>query len=322
MLLTAGARRRGGGITPPLGEGLPHLTWRSPVPDIALGPSGSWDSTDINNPNVVWDPTESRWVMYYTGYKTGRNGNQDMGVAYADSLDGPWVKDPLNPVYVDLSAGKWSQNGGLEKVGDTWVLAYNALNGSEVWFATSPDLHTWTKLETTFQGGDPFLRINQTTGALECWFTRGNPRSVYRRTSTDVAATWTGQQLILGPAPFPADQVNGGEPSVYVPPGKEGVVMLILVDSYPDGGLENGRGTALAITRDGGATWTWHQEFLRKRGGTGWDAFAAFDTFMAWEGGKFYVYYAGSSTQDTGLLDMGIQIGHATAVWDPAALDA
>ena len=302
--------------------GVPVLSGveRQTVPDITLGAPGTWDATDINNPNVIWDAANARWVMYYTGYYNVPNdGNQDAGLAYAPSLDGPWTKDPLNPVFVDASAGQWSQNGGMEKVGATWVLAYNAAGGSAVWFATSTDLHEWTKLAATFDGGDPFLRVNQNSGALECYYWRSSPRHIYRRSSTDAGATWGAEVHVLDPAPVAYNMQNGGEPSVFVPPGREGEVMLVVVDYFPDGSLSAGRGSILAATEDGGTTWTWHENWWRKSGAaSGWDSKSVFDTFMAWEAGRFYLYYAGTGVTDSGTLNMGIQIGHVSVPWPPA----
>lgn len=314
LIMAASGRRRNRPLT------IPRFTEHPPLPDIPIGAAGSWEQTDVNNPNVVWDAASSRWVMYYTGYSNQPtdDGNQDMGVAYADTLDGPWVKDPLNPVFTDTAAGAWSQNGGLEKVGGTWVLAYNAATGREVWLATSPDLHTWTKLSTKFFGGDPFLRIHQDTGALECyyWINDADGRNIYRRTSTDAGATWSAAVHILPPAPIVQTMVNGGEPSVFVPPGHEGRIMFVAVDSYPDRSLVAGRGTVLAVTEDGGATWTWHPNYWLKSG-SGWDAMSVFDTFFAYERGRLYLFYAGTSVADTGTLNMGIQIGHTSVEWAP-----
>lgn len=313
----------------------PRINWpvfshRRATADIELVP-GSWEDTDINNPNVVWDPIARRWVMYYTGYSaskpSGDDGVQMAGIAYAPTLDGPWTKEPANPVISDLSTGAWSQNGGMERLPDrTWLIAANINKGTAAgpsmgtWFYSAPaPSGPWTRYgpEIPPYAGDPFLRWNQTTGALEHWAWVYGPggRVGARWTSTDQGKTWSGPVQIV-PRP-PINGVNSGEQAIFVPPGKEGKEWWVTTDFYPRTLLELGRGMVLGMTPDAGATWYWHVA-QTPAGSRGWDSGAAFDSTLVHDPdrGRLYLYHSGSTERDSGVLGMSIQIGHCWAEWD------
>lgn len=308
--------------------------WSTGVLDVQLGAAGVWDSTDINNPNVVRDPGTGLWEMNYTGYRNDTPGDnigdgiQDAGRATATSLDGPWAKRSVSaPVFSDDSAGRWSQNGGFVRRPDgTWLLCYSGAGGGQAWFATAASpagpftAQTWGR----FTASDPFLRYRQDGTTLECYYYRGTPFQfdtwrIYRRTSTDGGQTWGGETRILDPAPV--HYLQGGEPSVLVPPGTEGRVLMVAVDYLPDGTREGGRGTILGATRDAGQTWAWH---LMSRGTRtpGWEAGAAFDSFMVHDTDRrrLYYYYGGVPGTDNQSLGIGIQIGHRWCSWDPTGM--
>lgn len=75
----------------------PGLDTASSTECLTLGAPGSWEDTDINNPNVAWDPKGKRWVLYYSGFSGGALV-QGLGLAHSQQLAGLWVKDPANPV--------------------------------------------------------------------------------------------------------------------------------------------------------------------------------------------------------------------------------
>lgn len=308
--------------------------WSGGVLDVPLGAAGAWDSTDINNPNVTWDPASSLWEMNYTGYLNATpsdgigDGIQDAGRATAASLDGPWTKRSVNaPVFSDDSAGRWSQNGGhVRRPDGRWLLCYSGATGSQAWFALADSPggpytpQTWGR----FTASDPFLRYRQDGTTLECYYYRGTPFqfdtwNIYRRTSTNGGQTWGAESHVLGPAGV--HYLQGGEPSVLVPPGGEGRVMFVAVDYLPDGTREGGRGTILAATMDGGQTWARH---LVTRGtrSPGWEAGAAFDSFMVHDTTRkrLYFYYGGVPGTDNQTLGIGIQIGHRWCSWDPTGM--
>lgn len=318
-------------VAPRVPEGIAFPgEWTPGTLDIPLGAKGTWEDTDINNPNVVSDPSGT-WWMNYTGYSAGRKGYgvQDAGLASAPSLYGPWTKHPNNPVFEDDSAGLWSQNGGFVRRPDgTWLLAYSAAGGQEAWFATAPSpWGPWTKQTWgRFPASDPHLRYRE-DGKLECTFYRdsygiGWPGwEVFMRTSSDHGRTWSERTKLLGS--MPVHWVQGGEPSVVVPPGMEDRVKLIAVDYMPDGdSAQSGRGTMLNITRDNGRTWVRH--LLNRRSYTpgAFDEYAAFDSSMVYDATqkRLVMYYGGAQRPDNQTLGIGIQIGHKWAPWDPTGM--
>jgi hypothetical protein len=279
---------------------------------IPLGAPGSWEADDVNNPNVVWDPENKRWVCYYSGYYTG--GPQKMGLAYADTLVGPWVKDPLNG-NINIP-GPDGQNGGLAYKDGVW---YHLSWGSEVRVYTSTDLHTWTKGALVVQDGDdPFLRVTE-NGDLETWYGNGHPTAqFFRTTSTDNGLTWSTPELMVAGPPGWSRMIGGnGEPTVYVPPGREGSQYLVFCDEI-DYTVSNPstRRMMCALTLDGGETWHWR----RLMGGSGvdgtWDKDSKFDTCPVYGEGAFFLFHGGAPLPGIGL-DAKISIGYASAQWSP-----
>lgn len=321
--LTVAARTREGYVWPG--------GWSTPVLDVPLGAAGSWENTDINNPNVVWDPDRSQWSLNYTGYSESKGGGiQDAGLATATTLDGPWTKAPTNPVFVDDEAGRWSQNGGYARRPDgTWILAYSAVGGQQAWFATAPSpTGPWTKRPTwgRFWASDPHLRYRE-DGKLECTYYRDSNGTgwsgwnIYMRTSSDHGQTWGDQVKLLDS--MPVHWVQGGEPSVLVPPGMEDRVKLIAVDFMPDGSeAQSGRGTMLNMTRDGGQTWARHILSRRSYVAGTFDEYAAFDSYLVYDTTRrrLYEFYGGAQKPDNQTLGIGIQIGHKWTAWDPAGM--
>ena len=76
--------------------------WTEQGEALPRGPKGSWDEQSVFTPNIL--KTESEYYLYYTGVpKPFHNkGNQvtktAIGMAVADSPDGPWEKVSTNPV--------------------------------------------------------------------------------------------------------------------------------------------------------------------------------------------------------------------------------
>jgi hypothetical protein len=298
---------------------LPRPTRFSGNPIIPLGASGAWDQTDVNNPNVVWDPVNARWVMYYSGYKTGSGNIQHMGVAYASSLYGPWTKDAGNPVFSsNADDGYYAQNGGLVFWNGQWWMAYASNNGNSVRIATAPAVNgPWTRIGLAFSGvvADPFLRVRQDGRTLEMWFGVPSPdgkgRDLNFATSTD-GINWTVHSPVAIPRP-PFVLGPFSEPSVYVPPGQEGRQMLVLYD-LPLTWNALFRWIGAAITLDGGATW--HYSLFQTPGlSATWDAGSVFDSFPLVRDGRFYLFRSGSPAGGL-ALDASIQLGVDSCDWN------
>lgn len=291
-----------------------HLGTRV-FPDIALGSSGAWDSTDCNNPNVLPNPSGG-WILSYTGYYNDGivpgDEAQEMGIAHAATLDGPWTKDPRNPLFGD--PWKWSMNGGLVHVDGTWVQCYGTgTDAMTVGIATSTNLVDWTVKPTIGAGHDTMARVREDGTTIDVYCKRDTRIWVY--TSADKGETWTsGTPILSAPAWFSSATPSFAEPCVYVPPGKEGEQMILTVDRTATGG----RHTMMGITVDGGASWQW--ALLHAGSVVGSGDRSRFDSFLAHDGaGGFYLYYCGSDST-TGTLNGALKIGHRRINWNPATL--
>jgi hypothetical protein len=277
------------------------------------GAPGSWEETDINNPNVTWDPINHRWVLQYSGYKgTNPVPIQGMGIATATTLHGPWTKHPQNPLVPPTNGNV--ENGGLLWVRGRWLRSSeNDNTGTSSW-STSPDLINWTAFEPvgfTREVHDPFLRMLQ-SGVIECWYGVGSPNaSIYRASSSDGGLTWTdGATPILGPPPFGAGTYRGnGEPTAWSPPGKEGTELMVFVDVSEEIGKSM---MCAAITLD--ARKTWHWRVIAGGSGSGFDSFQKFDSMPVFHDGVFHLFHAGGVRTGTGV-NLDASIGHMAVQW-------
>jgi len=82
-----------------------HWTERGEA--VGLGPDGAFDSCGVFTPNIL--PADGKYYLFYTGVANGfkNQGYSDsertaIGVAVADSPDGPWRKLPGNPVLTSV----------------------------------------------------------------------------------------------------------------------------------------------------------------------------------------------------------------------------
>lgn len=285
---------------------LPRIDAAPSTQIVALGATGAFDDGDLNNPNITWDPINSRWVLYYSGFKAGSTGAivQGMGLAYSTSLDGPWTKDPANPVVAATTNNV--ENGGLIYHWGRWLKVEDGTS----WY-TSPDLHTWTPITVTgisAEAGDPYLRVSE-NGVLECWYGVGNPTTAFHRaTSVDGGLTWEDAEIVRVPSYFP---IRGhGEPTVYVPPGREGREAMLIVDVAANA-TTAGALTAV-VTVDAGATWHWHQ--LTTGSGSGFDSYQVFDSCPVWKDGIFHLFHAGGTVTGWGV-NLNASIGHRAVQW-------
>ena len=77
---------------------------------VAPGASG-WDSTHVCDPTVIaanvrYGQTDYRYVMFFLGTDHANTNNQ-IGVAFAQRLDGPWMKHPQPVVTTPFEPGHW-----------------------------------------------------------------------------------------------------------------------------------------------------------------------------------------------------------------------
>ncbi len=77
-------------------------TWTEKGEALPRGPEGSWDEQSVFTPNILI--AKGRYYLFYTGvpkpfYNEGNQVTETaIGVAVADSPDGPWEKSKTNPI--------------------------------------------------------------------------------------------------------------------------------------------------------------------------------------------------------------------------------
>lgn len=98
-------------------------TWTEKGEAFARGPKGSWDEQSVFTPNILI--AKSKYYLFYTGAPTPfqNEGNQvtetAIGVAIADSPEGPWTKLGANPV---LTCGNREPDFDSMRVDDACLL--------------------------------------------------------------------------------------------------------------------------------------------------------------------------------------------------------
>lgn len=125
---------------------------RSPANPIRdIGEKGNWDDSCLYKPFVMHH--QGRYWMFYNAYGTADHCEQ-MGLASAERLEGPWRRHPANPI---LRKGDPEKDRDHRIIGDPWVMrspkddlwemyyfAYDGQHAREC-LATSSDLVHWTK---------------------------------------------------------------------------------------------------------------------------------------------------------------------------------
>lgn len=134
-----------------------------------LGPTETWENDEAAASDLVWDPDNSRYLLYYHG---GGNGNVRQ-IAVAESTDlVNWTK--LNggqPVVSPGSSGAWDEGWVadptvIRRGANDWIMYFrgqDTLDNSgtiQIGLATSTDGVSWTK-----SGSNPVL----TPGSAGAW---------------------------------------------------------------------------------------------------------------------------------------------------------
>jgi hypothetical protein len=93
---------------------IAHATADSPegpytVTGTVLAPRGPghWDATTCHNPHIV--RVDGRYALFFMGNANGRTDTKRVGLALADSLDGPWTR-PDRPLLEPGPAGAWDDH--------------------------------------------------------------------------------------------------------------------------------------------------------------------------------------------------------------------
>lgn len=299
----------------------PVFTEYASNPILTLGAGGSWEDTDINNANVVYDAANSRYVLHYSGFDGNAGKQQSGGFAYSTTLPGTWTKDAGNPLFDGLSYGIDSMNGGLVKSGSTWYLYFAASNATVISLATSTDLTNWTVVGTVLTGtankwdkdfiSDAYVRIRE-DNIWELWYvgSGSSGRAIGYATSSD-GVNWT---KVSSNAPTLtrlgwASASPIGEPSVYVPTGKEGQEIMVTYDVALSSSSTT-RLFAQAVSLDGQQTWHYRTGALQKT--SGWMSECVFDSFSVVSNGVMYMFHSGANVANVELF-LNSQLGVATA---------
>ena len=129
---------------------------------------GGWRNVAIYHRSIVKQPNGTYYMFFNA---MGADGKEQIGLATATSITGPWTVDDTNsPVLAVGGAGSWdSVNVGdpcMYRVGDTWYMAYYGYNSTAaqdgVAFTTASAFpYGWTK-----HSANPVLKIGA-TGALD-----------------------------------------------------------------------------------------------------------------------------------------------------------
>ena len=79
------------------------------VKEIVLAPRGGtyWDATTCHNPSIKF--CDGKYYLFFMGNSNGKTNTKRIGVAVADSLDGPWQR-PDAPLLQPGETGTWDDH--------------------------------------------------------------------------------------------------------------------------------------------------------------------------------------------------------------------
>jgi hypothetical protein len=100
---------------------------------------GFWDATTCHNPLIRF--VDGKYCLFYMGNSNGKTDTKRIGMATADSLDGPWER-PGKPLLEAGTAGSWDDHcttnpAFIKRDGRYW-LYYKSWNTKEYEEATGP----------------------------------------------------------------------------------------------------------------------------------------------------------------------------------------
>lgn len=140
---------------------------------LQASPSPAWDSFHVCDPSVVagkfsYQGTKYRLAMFYLGNDLDASAHNQVGVAFANRPEGPWVKLP-DPVVTFDRADQWGagQPTAVNMPGKpgTVLLAYTQGDTSTRAFAVSVDLRAAEDPKTSTPTLLPTAGLTGTDGA-------------------------------------------------------------------------------------------------------------------------------------------------------------
>lgn len=103
---------------------------------------GFWDATTCHNPNIQF--VDGKYCLFYMGNSNGRTDTKRIGLATADSLNGPWRR-PDKPLLEPGQTGAWDDHCTTNPAfvkhpnGQYW-LYYKSWNTDEYLTSTHPTI--------------------------------------------------------------------------------------------------------------------------------------------------------------------------------------
>lgn len=104
--------------------------------------AGFWDGTTCHNPHIQF--IDGKYCLFYMGNSNGKTNTKRIGLATADSLDGPWTR-PDKPLLETGSDGSWDDHCTTNPAfmkhpnGEYW-LYYKSWNTKEYDNAKNPTI--------------------------------------------------------------------------------------------------------------------------------------------------------------------------------------
>jgi hypothetical protein len=100
---------------------------------------GHWDATTCHNPHIKF--VDGKYCLFYMGNSNGKTDTKRIGLATADSLDGPWTR-PEHPLLEAGPAGAWDDHcttnpAFLKHPNGQYWLYYKSWNSND--YYNSPD---------------------------------------------------------------------------------------------------------------------------------------------------------------------------------------
>lgn len=126
---------------------IAHATTSSPEEpfeyvETVLAPRGgdAWDATTCHNPHI--QKVDGKYCLFYMGNANGKTNTKRIGLAMADSLNGPWTR-PDQPLLQPGPEGAWDDHcttnpAFLKHPNGTYWLYYKSWNTHEYETTTGP----------------------------------------------------------------------------------------------------------------------------------------------------------------------------------------
>jgi len=293
----------------------------NPVLDSGL--NGSWDSSGVTAPTIIFDGSE--YKMWYTSEIIG---NYLRKIGYAISTDGiSWTKYSANPVFGNEVNGAWDDGDVADpsvlydsQTGKYKMWYSGTVNNHSQWkigYATSDDGLTWVRnpapvLDLGLYGSwdddyvyDPSVLYDSQTGKYKMWYS-GSDGSTHR---IGYATSLDGISWVKSPDHVLDIEIGAWDNhSVYNPTVLfNGTEYEMWYSGYSFQTVySDGVRIGYAISSDG-ISWVKSSNPVLDKGLNGtWDDGAVHSPFVLSDGAGYKMWYSGDDGQNT-------RIGYATS---------